>query len=143
MKKLLTALSVYFDWFYIQSAARRICVPMAHKFHTCSLRSIFSHAHVARENDFTSLPPAGGKLCEAFFDTLHDPGGHWLPGSCYGKEGDRMFYRCTRPEPSPPASFSTSETVTRLKSPSMECFRAEAATANSMALWLSLPLSRA
>ena len=54
-----------------------------------------------------------------------------------------MFYRCTRPEPSPPASFSTSATVTRLKSPSMECFRAEAATANSMALWLSLPLSRA
>ena len=31
-----------------------------------SLRGIFSHAHVARENDFTSLPPAGGKLCEAF-----------------------------------------------------------------------------
>lgn len=75
--------------------------------------------------------------------TAHDPGGHWPPGSCYGKEGDEMIYRCTRPEPSPPASFSTSETVTRLKSPSMECFRAEAATANSMALWLSLPLSRA
>lgn len=75
--------------------------------------------------------------------TVHDPGGHWPPGSCYEKEGDGMIYRCTRPEPSPPASFSTSETVTRLKSPSMECFRAEAATANSMALWLSLPLSRA
>lgn len=75
--------------------------------------------------------------------TVHDPGGHWPPGSCYGKEGDEEIYRCTRPEPSPPASFSTSETVTRLKSPSMECFRAEAATANSIALWLSLPLSRA
>ena len=54
----------------LQSAARIICVPMAHKFHTGSLRCIFSHAHVARENDFISLPPAGGKLCEAFFDTL-------------------------------------------------------------------------
>ena len=43
----------------------------AHKVHTCSLKSIFSHAHVVRENDFTSLPPAGGKLCEAFFDTLN------------------------------------------------------------------------
>ena len=54
----------------LQSAACIICVPMAHKFHTGSLRGIFSHAHVARENDFNSLPPAGGKLCEAFFDTL-------------------------------------------------------------------------
>ena len=44
----------------LQIAARRICVPAAHKFHTCSLSSIFSHAHVARENDFTFLPPAGG-----------------------------------------------------------------------------------
>ena len=50
----------------LQSAARIICVPAAHKFHTCSLSSIFSHAHVARENDCTFLPPAGGKLCEAF-----------------------------------------------------------------------------
>ena len=58
----------------LQSAARRICVPVAYKFHTCSLSSIFSHAHVARENDFTFLPPAGGKLCEAFFfDTLQPP----------------------------------------------------------------------
>ena len=44
----------------LQSAVRIICVPAAHKFHTCSLSSIFSHAHVARENDFTFLPPAGG-----------------------------------------------------------------------------------
>ena len=39
---------------------------MTDKFHTGSLRGIFSHAHVARENDFNFLPPAGGKLCEAF-----------------------------------------------------------------------------
>ena len=44
-------------------------------------------------------------------------------------------YRCTRPEPSPPASFVTSSTETMLKSPSTECFRQEAATANSMAPW--------
>ena len=53
----------------LQSAARRICVPVAHKFHTCSLSSIFSHAHVARENDFTFLPPAGAKATR-FFDKL-------------------------------------------------------------------------
>ena len=51
-------------------------------------------------------------------------------------------YLCTRPEPSPPASFSTSETLTRLKSPSTECLRADAATANSMAAWVDLPVSR-
>ena len=49
-----------------QSAARIICPSMTDKFHTGSLRGIFSHAHVARENDFISLPPTGGKLCEAF-----------------------------------------------------------------------------
>jgi hypothetical protein len=53
----------------LQSAARRICVPVAHKFHTCSLSSIFSHAHVARENDFTFLPPAGANSTR-FFDKL-------------------------------------------------------------------------
>lgn len=52
-------------------------------------------------------------------------------------------YLCTRPEPSPAASFSTSETETRLKPPSIECFSAEAATANSIAAWDSLPDSKA
>ena len=68
-----------------------------------------------------------------------------LIGSACNKMLPRVevFYRCTRPDPSPPASFSTSATVTRLKSPSMECFNAEAATANSMACWLSFPASRA
>ena len=58
----------------LQPAARIICPSQTDKFHTGSLRCIFSHAHVARENDFISLPPAGGKLCEAFFDTLGRPG---------------------------------------------------------------------
>ena len=59
----------------LQSAARIICVPAAHKFHTCSLSSIFSHAHVARENDRNALPPAGGKLCEAFLTRWTAPDG--------------------------------------------------------------------
>ena len=46
---------------------------MTDKFHTGSLRGIFSHAHVARENDFISLPPAGGKLCEAFLIRRNRP----------------------------------------------------------------------
>ena len=54
----------------LQSAACIICPSQTDKLCTGSLRGIFSHAHVARENDFISLPPAGGKLCEAFFDTL-------------------------------------------------------------------------
>ena len=58
------------------------------------------------------------------------------------KEFFVLGYLCTLPDPSPPASFSTSETLTRLKSPSMECFRADAATANSMAAWVDLPESR-
>ena len=41
-------------------------------------------------------------------------------------------YRCTRPVPFPAASASTSETVTRLKSCSIECFRQDAATAKSI-----------
>ena len=43
----------------LQSAARIICAPAAHKFHTCSLRSIFFAAHVAEENDQTFFAPAG------------------------------------------------------------------------------------
>ena len=43
-----------------------------------------------------------------------------------------LFYLCTRPEASPPASFFTSSTLTMLKSPSMECFKQLAATANSI-----------
>ena len=48
----------------LQSAACIICVPMAHKFHTGSLRGIFADVHAASENHPASLPPAGGKLCE-------------------------------------------------------------------------------
>ena len=50
----------------LRSAARIICPSVTDKFHTGSPSCIFSHAHVARENDFISLPPSGGKLCEAF-----------------------------------------------------------------------------
>ena len=57
----------------LRSAARIICPSMTDKFHTGSPRGIFSHAHVARENDLISLPPAGGKLCEAFLTRCPDP----------------------------------------------------------------------
>lgn len=46
----------------------------------------------------------------------------------------RVCQRETRPEASPPMSFSTSATRTRLKSPWMVCLRHEAATANCIAL---------
>ena len=38
----------------------------ARKFHTCSLRSIFSAAHVAGENDFTFFRRAGGETLRGF-----------------------------------------------------------------------------
>ena len=53
----------------LQSAARIICAPPAHKFHTCSLRSIFFAAHVAEENDWTFFAPAGANSTR-FFDKL-------------------------------------------------------------------------
>jgi hypothetical protein len=45
----------------LQFAARIICAPPAHKFHTCSLRSIFFAAHVAEENDWTFFRRCGGE----------------------------------------------------------------------------------
>ena len=55
---------------------------------------------------------------------------------------NRLFYLWIRPLPSPAANFSTSATVTILKSPSIECFSADAATANSTACWVVFPLRR-
>ena len=51
----------------LQSAARIICPPLADKFHTCSLRSIFRHAHVAPKNRFYFFRIFHAKFCEAFF----------------------------------------------------------------------------
>ena len=50
----------------LQSAARRICVPPAHKFHTCSLRSIFSAAHIAGKDDGISFRRSGGETLRGF-----------------------------------------------------------------------------
>ena len=49
----------------LQSAARIICLPMADKFHTCSLRCVFVHVHAAAENDFHFIRRFRGELCEA------------------------------------------------------------------------------
>ena len=40
---------------FLQSAARIICLLMADKFHTCSLRSIFRQVHALTENVFQHL----------------------------------------------------------------------------------------
>ena len=44
-------------------------MPAAHKFHTCSLKSIFSDAHAAGENDRIFFRRPAAKLCEAFRET--------------------------------------------------------------------------
>ena len=47
-----------------------------------------------------------------------------------------IIYLCTRPDASPPISFSASATDTRLKSPLIECFKQLAATAKLRAFSL-------
>ena len=51
-------------------------------------------------------------------------------------------YLCTRPDASPPAKVSTSLRVTKLKSPGIVCFNADAATPNSRAALKSLPSNK-
>ena len=75
----------------LRSAARIICPSVTDKFHTGSPSCIFSHAHVARENDFISLPPAGGKLCEAFLTRW--TAGAFAPAVFY--MGERWVGRAT------------------------------------------------
>ena len=50
----------------LQSAARIICLSLADKFHTCSLRCVFVHVHAVDENDFNFIRRFCGELCEAF-----------------------------------------------------------------------------
>ena len=52
---------------FLQSAARIICPPVANKFHTCSLISIFAQVHAPVENGFDFIRRYGGELCEALF----------------------------------------------------------------------------
>ena len=52
---------------FLQSAARIICPPLAAKFHTCSLSSIFCQVHALTENDCYFICRCCGKRCEAFF----------------------------------------------------------------------------
>ena len=52
---------------FLQSAARIICPPMANKFHTCSLISIFAQVHALVENGFDFIRRYSGELCEALF----------------------------------------------------------------------------
>ena len=48
------------------SKQRIICSPVANKFHTCSLRSIFCQVHAPAENDLDLIFCLRRKLCEAF-----------------------------------------------------------------------------
>ena len=52
---------------FLQSAARTPCAPMAHNYHTCSLKSIFAQVHAPGENGFHFIRRIGGELCEALF----------------------------------------------------------------------------
>ncbi len=80
-------------------------------------------------------------LEQTFFNDASDQ-----PFSEMSSNGSALFreiarskgnYLCTLPVPSPPMSFSTSQTPTRLKSPMTLCLRQLAATANSSADCLS------
>ena len=52
---------------FLQSAAHIIRPPMANKFRTCSLISIFAQVHAPVENGFDFIRRCGGELCEAVF----------------------------------------------------------------------------
>ena len=50
-----------------QPAARINRPPTAGDFHTCGLRGVFCHAHVATKNDFNLFRAVrGAKICDAF-----------------------------------------------------------------------------
>ena len=50
-----------------QPAARINRPPTAGNFHTCGLRGVFCHAHVATKNDFNLFRAVrGAKVCDAF-----------------------------------------------------------------------------
>ena len=100
-----------------------------------------------RRGSLLPRPPVCQKV---FFDTLsrchaarflYAINAHTFcyPAGNEGKQPNGRFrplhksYRCTRPVPSPPIRRTTSATPTRLKSPMMECFRQDAATANARA----------
>ena len=78
---------------------------------------------------------------------IYHKGGMILPPGLHGvklqrSDLHRSSYLFTRPLASPFIRFSTSFTVTWLKSKGIECFKHEAAVANSMTLCGSRPLSR-
>ena len=54
----------------LQSAARTSCAPMAHKTHTCGLRSIFCQVHAPAENDLTLFADYRRQTLRGFFDRL-------------------------------------------------------------------------
>lgn len=50
-----------------QPAVRINRPPTAGNFHTCGLRGVFCHAHVATKNDFNLFRAVrGAKICDAF-----------------------------------------------------------------------------
>ncbi len=57
----------------LQSAARTSCAPMAHKTHTCGLRSIFCQVHAPAENDLTLFADYRRQTLRGFFDRLKHP----------------------------------------------------------------------
>ena len=51
---------------FLQSAARIICLPLANKFHTCSLRCVFVHVHAAAKNDFYGFAASAANSAKPF-----------------------------------------------------------------------------
>ena len=59
----LTGLSASF----LQSAARIICTPLAHKFHTCSLSCILRQVHALTQNVFVLYFLLAQKTLRGFY----------------------------------------------------------------------------
>ena len=49
------------------------CLPAAAKFHTCRVRSVFSHIHAAAENRFYAFRACGHETLGGFFESIRAP----------------------------------------------------------------------
>ena len=104
----------------------RLAYPSSHRFSFgVSLRRAAPAFHVAESPASAPAQSASAKKADA--TTLHAV--------------EFMFYLWTRPDSLPAARASTSLTVIRLKSCSMECLRQLAATAKSIAAWSLRPVA--
>lgn len=90
------------------------------KFTTNLVQSLICHEHIVGSSPMDGtfyVPLQKNEYSPVFFVDVSPKGMR------------QKIYRCTRPEASPPISRLTSDTVAKLTSPKIECFKQDAAAA--------------